>query len=532
MTFDDGTVLEYRMLRLFLARGVFAERSLLPAVGDDYEKSATDIDVLAIEYGTGFNPTRVNVECKSGKNVSKLDRILWLAGVQQLLKADISYFLVQESEEDIARFAKDLNVATFTQMHLKTWEDSLGLRDEGWVARSNLNVYETVNRRWRTALREAKGSDPDLLAIKDVERFLKTDGWLSFSYSNLNRLLRLAEGLGKLTNRLDQKIEKTLFARLWLGALYVRFTQYLLEVCNDVLTLPPSQLDAYLRERLTFGDESFRNSTGLIEQTLSWVSHVLDARGIPMPAELNVNRLNVPPSYNNEFLSLVHKLLARSSEASQLVISAELLMFSLSNEVRNDHLRSMYQKGEHLALISKALFSRIAGIQAELLESLGDDLARHCGVSLAQPNATIAGAQDNTKQQKAETISYGSLKVVGNGQMLLGQTPDIDNLKNSEPEVPEAEAQLDCDDKEAKARDWVEKQVRDAAAKQGLKISGDLQWNRGTKASAVKLKLDGSKRTIELSNNQLSELSDEGKSRESFLRRLDEEIFAKSNKRR
>ena len=77
---NDGVALEARVQRLFLAQGIFAERSLYPAADAGHSLLATDIDVLVSEYASGYHLTRRHAECKSGKRVRILDRVLWLNG--------------------------------------------------------------------------------------------------------------------------------------------------------------------------------------------------------------------------------------------------------------------------------------------------------------------------------------------------------------------------------------------------------------------------------------------------------------------
>ena len=101
---EAGAHLEARFQRLYLAQGVFAERSLLPAADTGRRLMATDIDVLISEYSSGFHLTRRHAECKSGRRVRTLDRILWLAGVRTLLGADASYLVLASFDEDANEF--------------------------------------------------------------------------------------------------------------------------------------------------------------------------------------------------------------------------------------------------------------------------------------------------------------------------------------------------------------------------------------------------------------------------------------------
>jgi len=442
MNYPDGLILEYRFYRLFLARGLFAERSLHPAVGDGYEKSATDIDVLAIDYGTGFHSTRLNVECKSGKNLSKLDRIIWLAGVQTLLKSEISYLVVPDVDSEVTSFGKKLNVFTITPLQLEIWEQELKLDNTKWFARSNYQLFEPAHKTWSDIQKQEKGKDSDWLLFKDVSRFLKYDSWLNLSFGNLNRLLRLGEDIaGSYSNFANNK-DKVLCAKYSMGALFVRFCQMLVDICEQLMVVPPSQLNEYLISRLIFGDNDSRNSKNLIDSTLSWVRAGLSLQGTAFPQELNVERLVTPPRYSKEFVALIELLLSRPSETCMLPLTAELITFE-SEKNRHywtEELCRVFDGGQHLVLNSKGFFLRAVGATADLLDGiplgLGEESIKQTPskVSKTVNSATLSQAQQlklreagesnlsekQTSQEsvKADQISATGISATGPGLQL------------------------------------------------------------------------------------------------------------------
>jgi hypothetical protein len=365
---EKGIKLEYRVLRLFLARGQFAERNLFPAVGEGYDKTATDVDVLCTQYGPGFHATRLHVECKSGKNVSKLDRVLWLAGVQRVIRADASYLVVPEIEADVAAFARSLDILVISDQQLETWEASVGLAQGYWIGRSNFEIYESAAADWAAAQAANKGKDDDWNLVKDTNRFLRYDSWLTFSYAN--RLLRLAQSLANSYARSSDDA-KSLCMRYLLASLYVRFCQMLIEICADLLTIPNTQIETYLHDRFTFGDGDAKGSAVIIGKTLDWVQQLLAAKGISMPAELDAARLTAPPNYAADFVKLIELVQSRAVDSSNLAIAAEVSMFALlERENWPDALRQAHASGAHLAANAKGFFLRSIGLPMTVFEGL------------------------------------------------------------------------------------------------------------------------------------------------------------------
>ena len=370
----EGTRLECRMLRLFFAQGIFAERSLQFAIGGDYEKKATDLDVLATEYGTGFRATRVNVESKSGKNVSKIDRILWLAGLRSLLHTEVSYFLVQEIDNDVAKFAEALKVNVFTERQLSIWEESSGLASSSWIGRSNYELYESVLLRWADLSRQGKGLDQDWLVLKEAQRFLRVDGWQHFSYANLNRLFRLAQDLSNLL-KLTNDGHKKLCSRYYLGSLFVRFCQFLVHMCADLLSVPQTDFDRYIERKLIFGDSDSKSANVIVQQTLNWVTRVLELNHIVPPEQLDIRRLQTLPEFTEPLLVLVKRCFERPLIATNLPLTAELLMFSAADETKTETLTAAFNKSLGLAAQSRGFFCRLIELDSTELENISADLS-------------------------------------------------------------------------------------------------------------------------------------------------------------
>lgn len=371
---NAGSFLEARVQRLFLAQGLFAERTLFPSADARHRLLATDIDVLASEYSSGFHLTRRHAECKSGRRVRVLDRILWLNGVRSMLGADASYLVLDSFEEDASNFAKSLNIDIMTIKQLETLESALNIPKGQWPNRSNTTIFEPIRRRCLEVHKE-KGSVEHDQRIRQAVQFVEIDSWHGFSYARLNALLRILRELSDESDETASDEGKNIRARYAASALVVRLSQYLLAICHDISRVPVSDLRSYLRNRLTFGDQDPDRARGLIQNTATWMSEALQGRGMALPREIDVNRLFQPPSHSEGLVVLIQKLLAAPYDARYLPIAVETEQFGDPSEVEAFvRLRLAWNAGRGLAALVKGFAVASLGVKAGLLAPLWEDL--------------------------------------------------------------------------------------------------------------------------------------------------------------
>lgn len=371
---DAGILLESRVQRLFLAQGVFAERGLFPAADVGHRLIATDIDVLASEYTSGFHLTRRHAECKSGKRVQILDRVLWLSGVRSMLDADASYLVLESFDEDATDFARSLRIDVMTAKQLETWEKALHISSDLWPNRSNFKVIDPLKNAALRRSRQREASEKDKL-IRQVIQFIEIDSWREFSYARLNRLLRLLKALSEESGgKASDKVSAD-GIQYCASALLVRFCQYLLAICRDVSRVPISDLHSYLLSRLTYGDYEPRRVRGLVQTTVEWMSQALRDQGLTVPREVDSNRLFRPPSFCDGLVALVQRILSTPNDARYLPIAMETEQFGTKEE--NDTLpllSSAWNVGKDLISLVKGFAVASVGVDTDLLSPLKETL--------------------------------------------------------------------------------------------------------------------------------------------------------------
>ena len=402
-----GSLLEARAQRLFLAQGSFAERGVLPTATPDRRMLATDIDVLVSEYVSGFHLTRRHVECKSGK-FALLDRILWLNGVRTLLRADSSYLIAGDVDLEATDFARSLDVELFTTKHLDAWEQSIGIPADVWPCRSDL-IFDAARLVWKA------GGDKDdevWRFLRTAQAFVEVESWLTFKYRLLNKLLRI---ITQLSRYYDAGIDgdRELFARYVFSALLVRFAQYLLAICEDASRVLPTEIDKYLTNRLTFGDQDPAQAMDFTKATVEWVRRALTANRLKMPSEIDTARLHTPPGYTPEFVQLVKRLLEQSQEAPYLPLSVERMQFGLDADDALARYKAAAHSAEGLAALVRAFVARTFKVAPKLAAPVRADLVAAYRTSAKGDTRTATptprtkhanGAQDTSPRTPSENL--------------------------------------------------------------------------------------------------------------------------------
>jgi hypothetical protein len=374
---SKGATLEARVQRLFLAQGSFAERGLIPAATADRKMLATDIDVFISEYVSGFHLTRRHIECKAGK-FPLLDRILWLRGVRAMLSADSSYLIASDVDLDAEAFARSLQVEIFSVAQLDSWEASTGVDPTVWPCRSDYTVFDVARRFWNNRATQ-KDADEEWRWLRQVLQFIEVEGWREMRYRHLNRALRLFEELAKRYPTLKADSDKRHAARYLFSALLVRLAQYSIAACADVLPIPRTDRGNYLTRRLTFGDQQPEQAAGIISISIEWVKRSLAARGMTLPEEIDLSRVQAPPAYAREFAALIEEILAHSTEARHLVLATEREQFGTQLDEKLTRFRAAANSGSRIAAYLKGFVLRAFSIPNGLADPVHDDMTKTYG---------------------------------------------------------------------------------------------------------------------------------------------------------
>jgi hypothetical protein len=93
--------------------------------------SIADIDVLGLKYDIDLERRLTIVEGKTG-DLKPADRILWVRGLMDYVKADDAYLVALKEEESFAEVSRLLGIQLLNEAKMTELEKSLGI-DEGYV---------------------------------------------------------------------------------------------------------------------------------------------------------------------------------------------------------------------------------------------------------------------------------------------------------------------------------------------------------------------------------------------------------------
>ena len=428
-----GLTLEARAHRLFLAQGSFAERGLWPTATPDRRMLATDIDVLVSEYGSGFHLTRRHVECKSGR-FPLLDRILWLNGVRTLLRADSSYLIATNIDLSASEFARGLEVQLYTVQHLDAWEKALRMPSDFWPCRSDYMTFDSARKVWNQLSTGKTGkTNTTWQLLRGALAFVEVESWLTFRYRQLNKLFRLIGEVSKMHDNGTLDHDQLLCARYVFAALLVRLSQYVLAICADVSSIMPLEIEKYLSNRLTFGDQDPIQAVGLTTATVMWVSKALHVKGITMPSEIDPARLHSAPPYTAEVVSLVRRLLDQSHEARCLPLAVERMQFGLKADDKLPRFLAAATSAETLAALLKAFVVRTFRVPNALAMPVHADLMDAYKPTSPEPTSKSSSRRstrsnkyprDKGMEPKPEPTQIQAPGNVAGGKKTSKATPD------------------------------------------------------------------------------------------------------------
>lgn len=93
-----------------------------------------------------------------------------------------------------------------------------------------------------------------------------------------------------------------------------------------------------------------------------------------MPEEIDLARLQIPPTYSKEFAALTEEILGHSTEARYLVLATEREQFGAQADDKLSRLRAAANNGGRVAAYLKGFVVRAFSIPSGLADPVHDDL--------------------------------------------------------------------------------------------------------------------------------------------------------------
>lgn len=406
-----GRELEARIQRLFMCQGAFAERGLFVRTRRASSRLVTDIDVIAHDYNINFHHRKIYAECKGGKNVSTLDRVVWVRGVMNVVGAEFGYLVVDVCDADSAAFARAHGVEVLQGAGLLALEEALGIGDSFWPGRTNLIFHDAVEKGIEKALTSTDKGEfiTWLRAAADVWREASA---LALSYGRLNALLGLLGTSRGFSGKMALRAEERILMGYAVGALLVRLSQYILFAASDTLSMTRTEREEYLRERLTAGTIDIGQARLLLDSALHLAKSTLEEQGITPPPNWEADHLLRSPAYAVPFAQVVERVIGDGHRARILPLSMELRLFGYAGAARDSAgLLRRFEYAVPLTGLIRALAVQSLGVPEEFtngVASLSREVTDTQGGASKSSPAVLFGPAPPDEQDVGPKPSPGS----------------------------------------------------------------------------------------------------------------------------
>lgn len=281
-----GTEYEYSVCEMFSKQGYFTRRAI-PVVSSK-KQDITDIDVFGIKYTYPFDKKTIICDCKNKARSKPFERIFWTKGLAEYINVDATYIALPKVNRDIVEFAKRGDVRIIAQNELMLY----GQKQIGY---SDFDFYS----EYFSKLEDKKVGDR--VALKYL-LMLKQEYLSDNPYTSLNIALLIVNKL--LKEKISIEGKKAVFAEAITVVAYS-----LLEICKDVFGMSIKEREAYILNKLTYGDSDEEYINDLIRNVTCYANEMLVEK---IPKEYLhkniIDILEVPtPHYAKNCVALIER---------------------------------------------------------------------------------------------------------------------------------------------------------------------------------------------------------------------------------
>lgn len=238
--FEVGDDLEYRIQRLQIFMGYFVRRGR-PIYTIGNLDRATDLDVLALRYVEPFSCEVIISECKSG-GVGPLDRIFWLAGLKNYVKAKEALLVRKGTKWNIKEFAKQCQVQVIDLFRIAELERNFKINDTDWPGLSDINFVKGEAESWNKTISSDK-------KIWELYSTLVSEIRFNDPFPAINYLLSQMRILTKIL----KDVPSNSFYRYLLSECISQLLIFCMRVSEICFDLKKEDREGFIRKGLTYG---------------------------------------------------------------------------------------------------------------------------------------------------------------------------------------------------------------------------------------------------------------------------------------
>lgn len=362
---------EYRVHRAVFLTGWYVRRgvNLRERVAGSPQTMA-EVDIFATSFDAALEPRLLVGECKDRKGGAKeADRIVWLLGLQRLLKSDQILFAKPNISEATFTWARPYEPLLWDEAAVLAIERRYSLDPEtGYAGSFNITLAE------EKLLPERK-LDASQANFRPAWDYLSAAFWYSGNAPRTKRLPAyfkvLAETQGISDVARDSFVAEGVLALLAAAATTAghlgRFSPARAEVAVTEAFSAGVANAAALRDIAARADDFYRDALAKATRSGSSGAGPLE---VPRLAE----HIAQPPPWLSEFLELARQIGARPQFATDVLRFADLLLFEqliAGNPIPDPLLQSIPSPADELlrlVQLGTLFLKRVWGVDAKLIE--------------------------------------------------------------------------------------------------------------------------------------------------------------------
>ncbi len=310
-----GEPTEYRIARLFVWMGYFVRRGREIYTAGNLDQ-ATDVDVLAMRYRTLFSREVITIESKTGKG-GPLDRVFWLSGVRQYVRADRAFLYRPPTKWNIRDFAKEAGVEIFDPNRLSALEARYVAEPHDWLGLCDWSYLSSRIESWNKILATNAKYKELYQTLATEVRYEEPFALIAFWVHHLRGLTRdHARESGR-----GQELVRFLIADAT-GQLALCF----LRVAQVTSDLAEADRRGMVAKKLRYGEQNPRFVEQVFENSyrVAWAA-IRDKLGYDV--EVDKSLFTVPtPDYVEEITDLVEELIRGGEQSTDLPQIVDIIM--------------------------------------------------------------------------------------------------------------------------------------------------------------------------------------------------------------
>lgn len=299
---SKGSLLEYRIQRLFFAMGYYTKTGVIIKSGQGATADViTDLDVYGIYIHKNFTSKRIWADCKSGK-AKPLERISWIKGIRSTIRIDDIVFVKSGVRTNTKQFAHRSGIMVLDESILSKLESDYEVDANDWSGPWNPGTQENM-------LAQLKAIDKSTRGIcSRSSDFIASAYWSLGEYARLKKCITAIRELGDLLQLFQGKREYSILK--WaICQLVPMFALATLNICRELYFLNDYEKILIIDDNLISSEIPIDKRTDIVNATYKIAQGIIEQQypGVHFPS-LDSSLGLKPPVYYEKFHDLIFRI--------------------------------------------------------------------------------------------------------------------------------------------------------------------------------------------------------------------------------